>query len=229
MLLVDDQPVKVKLPVDFDFDWAVYDRFFSGGGSYNHERLSAAINAKIASGDFVDKDIEGERLRCIRTGLHVTAGERLFAFDELSGDMVAVDRISYNFIRPKVGSGFVFSTGKIPGLKGEDMFYIKRLVGVPGDTLEVKDTTLYRNGAPITGSEAFEANARKLGKYPGYVATGLLSPGSFVHVEPGNFFAMGDNSPNSADGRYWGFVPASEVLGRPLFTYYPVARWGFAR
>jgi signal peptidase I len=231
MLLVDDRPVKVTLPVDFDFDWAVYDRFFSDGSNYNREKLFAAIEAKIASGDYIDQDIEGQRLRCIRTGRQVKAGERLFAFDELSGDMVAVDRISYNFVRPKVGSGFVFSTGKIPGIADTygDMYYIKRLVGVPGDTLEVKGTTLYSNGAPIQGSQAFESNARKLGKYPGYVAIGLLKPGLTVHVEPGNFFAMGDNSPNSADGRYWGFVPASEVLGRPLFTYYPVARWGFAR
>jgi signal peptidase I len=231
MLLVGNQPVKVQLPVDFDFDWAVYERFFAGGGRYNHDTLAAAIRAKYSSGDYVDQDVDGERLRCIRTGLHVRAGERMFAFDELSGDMVAVDRISYNFVRPRVGSGFVFSTGKIPGIANlyGDMYYIKRLVGVPGDTLEVKGTTLYRDGAPIEGSEAFDANARRLGKYPGYVASGLLEPGSTVHVEPGTFFAMGDNSPNSADGRVWGFVPAKEVIGRPLFTYYPIARWGFAR
>ncbi|HEY5079190.1 MAG TPA: signal peptidase I [Opitutaceae bacterium] len=231
MLLVDDQPVKVQLPVDFDFDWAVYDGFFGNGANYSHAQLLAAIQAKISAGDYVDQVVDGERLRCIRTGRHVKAGERVFAFDELSGDMVAVDRISYNFVRPRVGSGFVFRTGQIPGIAETygDMFYIKRLVGVPGDTLEVKGTTLYRDGAPIEGSAAFDANARRLGKYPGYVASGLLTPGSTVHVEPGNYFAMGDNSPNSADGRVWGFVPEKEVMGRPLFTYYPVARWGFAR
>jgi signal peptidase I len=231
MLLVGDQPVRITLPVDFDFDWAVYDGFFGGGGNYNHERLAAAISAKFVSGDYVDQVVDGERIRCIRTGRQVRAGERIFAFDELSGDMVAVDRFSYNFVRPTVGSGFVFSTGKIPGIANTygDMYYIKRLVGVPGDTLEVKGTTLYRNGAPIQGAAAFDANSRMLGKYPGYVASGLLEPGSTVHVEPGTFFAMGDNSPNSADGRVWGFVPATEALGRPLFTYYPIARWSFAR
>jgi signal peptidase I len=230
MLLVDDQPVKVQLPADCDFDWAVFDGFF-GGGSYSHGRLLAAIQAKLSGGDYVDQVVDGERLRCIRTGIHVKAGERVFAFDELSGDMVAVDRVSYNFVRPRVGSGFVFSTGKIPGIAETygDMYYIKRLVGVPGDTLEVKGTTLYRDGAPIEGAAAFGANSQRLGRYPGYVASGLLSPGSTVHVEPGNFFAMGDNSPNSADGRVWGFVPEKEVMGRPLFTYYPIARWGFAR
>ena len=231
LLLVDDQPMRVQLPVDFDFDWAVYDGFLGNGGNYSHSRLLAAIQAKVSGGDYVDQVVDGERLRCIRTGRHVRAGERVFAFDELSGDMVAVDRLSYNFVRPRVGSGFVFSTGKIPGIAETygDMFYIKRLVGVPGDTLEVRGTTLYRDGAPIEGSAAFDANARRLGKYPGYVASGLLAPGSTVHVEPGNYFAMGDNSPNSADGRVWGFVPESEVMGRPLFTYYPIARWGFAR
>jgi signal peptidase I len=95
--------------------------------------------------------------------------------------------------------------------------------------MEVKGTTLYRNGAPIEGAAAFDANARRLGKYPGYVASGLLEPGATVHVEPGAYFAMGDNSPNSADGRVWGFVPDRAVMGRPLFTYYPIARWGVAR
>ena len=51
-----------------------------------------------------------------------------------------------------------------------------------------------------------------------------------MHLEQGNFFAMGDNSPNSADGRVWGFVPAMDVVGRPLFVYYPfTSHWGPAR
>jgi signal peptidase I len=140
--------------------------------------------------------------------------------------------LSYHFIRPKVGSGFVFRTGNIPFIarRAGDQYYIKRLVGVPGDVLSVRGTTLVRNGAPITGSSAFRANAEQRGNYPGYQALGLLSPGSSVKVEPEKFFAMGDNSSNSEDGRYWGFVPDKDAVGRPLFIYYPfTSRWGPAR
>jgi signal peptidase I len=230
-LLVGDEPVKVRLPVDFDFDWAVYSGFFGQNGAYSHRSLAAAIEARLQAGDFADVMVDGELLHCIRTGRHVRAGDRVFAFDVLAGDKVFVDRILYNFSRPTVGTGFVFSTDKIPGIAGTygDEYLIKRLVGVPGDTLEVRGTALYSNGAPITGSPEFEANAHRLGRYPGYEARGLLDAGSTVHVGPGTFFAMGDNSPNSFDGRYWGFVPAKEAIGPPMFIYYPLARWGIAR
>jgi signal peptidase I len=230
-LLVDDRPVTVRLPIDFDFDWAVYDGFFSDGGTYSRAKLAEALVSRIRSGQVVDRVVDGEEVRCVRTGRHVKAGERLLAFDELSGDMVAVDRVSYNFVRPKVGNAIVFSTGKIPEVAEAhgDEYFIKRLVGVPGDTLDVRGTTLYRNGAPIEGSRVFDANARRSGNYPGYMATGLLEAGSSVHVEPGKFFAMGDNSPDSDDSRTWGFVPNTEVLGRPLGIYYPLARLGLAR
>ena len=231
-LLVDDQPTRVKVPLDFDFDWVMAETFFLKGDSYNQRKLVAAIERKLQAGEFETRVVDGDRVRCIRTGVHVKRGERILSFDELTGDQLFVDRVSYHFVRPQVGSGFVFRTGHIPSLVEEygDQYFVKRLIGVPGDTLEVKGTGVFRNGAPITGADTFEANAHQRGKYPGYVAMGLLAPGSTVHVEPHNFFAMGDNSPNSQDGRYWGFVPGKDVVGRPLFVYFPfTSHWGPAR
>jgi signal peptidase I len=126
-------------------------------------------------------------------------------------------------------------------------YYIKRLVGVPGDRLEVRkppqlvadgaapeagrnDGQLYRNGRPIDGAAAFGRNSRKEGLYPGYTADGLLAFGRVLDVPARSYFAMGDNSPNSKDSRAWGFVPEKEVVGRPLFIYYPLTRrWGVAQ
>jgi signal peptidase I len=49
-------------------------------------------------------------------------------------------------------------------------------------------------------------------------------------VQPGSFFALGDNSANSLDSRYWGFVPDRNVVGRGLFVYWPFSsHWGFVR
>jgi signal peptidase I len=150
-------------------------------------------------------------------------------FDILTGDQLFVDRMSYHFVRPKVGQGFVFRTGQIPGI-GQDQYYIKRLVGVPGDTLEIKNYTLFRNGEPITGSSAFDKNARRADNYVGYRNERDLSAGQVMTVPADSFAALGDNSANSEDSRFWGYIPAREAIGRPLFIYYPfTSRWGPAR
>ena len=89
---------------------------------------------------------------------------------------------------------------------------------------------------PITGADAFEFNAKRQGKYRGYfnadprMGAKYLQAGEKLTVPPDGFFAMGDNSGNSQDGRYWGFVPLKDAIGRPLFIYYPFTkRWGPAR
>lgn len=230
-LFVGDTPVKVKVPLDFDFDWAIYDAFFRSGPDdfYRQRKLGDILQRAWQAGNFEVRVINGERVRCIKTGKRVNAGERMFSFDEMTGDQLFVDRVSYHFMPPKVGSGFVFRTGGIPYIanRAGDQYYIKRLVGVPGDTLQIEGTTLVRNGEPIEGSEAFKANAEQQGRYPGYQASGLLAPGETVSVGPNEFFALGDNSPNSEDGRVWGFVPEKDVIGRPLMIYYPFTRrWG---
>lgn len=229
-LLVGGKPVQVRVPLDFDFDWAVYDGFFSDGGRYNSRKFLEAIQQRIDRNEFEFHVINGERVRCIRTGRRVRAGERVFAFDELTGDQLFVDRMSYHFTQPEIGEGFVFRTRNIAGIAPPETYYIKRLVGAPGDILEVDGTTLVRNGRPVEGAAAFEANANRAGDYPGYEASGLLQQGLDVRVPRNNYFALGDNSPNSSDGRVWGFVPEKDVVGKPLFVYYPFSRrWGPAQ
>jgi signal peptidase I len=229
-LLVGSEAVRVRVPMDFDFDWAVYDGFFSDGDHYSSRKLASEIQRRLETGQVEVRVIDGERVRCVRTGRRVREGERVFAFDELTGDQLFVDRVSYHFTQPEVGSGFVFRTENIEGIPPPETYYIKRLVGQPGDTLEVRGSTLFRNGSPITGAAAFQANAERQGNYPGYQASGLLQPGLDVRVPADNYFALGDNSPNSSDGRVWGFVPAKDVVGKPLFVYYPfTSRWGPAK
>ena len=177
----------------------------------------------------VDDRTDGyNRVVMIPLGRTVQAGQPILRFDLMTGDQLFVDRFSYHFFRPKVGDGFVFRTGNIPRIN-QDEYYIKRLVGVPGDTLEVRQPVLYRNGRPITGAQAFGFNANRVAPYTGYTF-GLdpagrrqsSSSGKTLLVPPRSFFAMGDNSSNSSDGRVWGFVPAADVIGRPLFVLFPV-------
>jgi signal peptidase I len=217
-LLVGTTPVTVTVPVDFRFDRVVEEAFFD----------NKATLAELYRENQRGFPLDGRPVR-VRTGRTVAAGQRILSFAILTGDQLFVDRLTYHFFPPEVGQGFVFRTGNIPGI-GSDNFYIKRLVGVPGDTLEVREPVLCRNGKPIEGAAAFDRNARREGLYRGYVAAGSLADGHAVTVPEGEFLALGDNSRDSFDGRMWGFVPEADVVGRPLFIYYPFTRrWGPAR
>lgn len=228
-LLVGQRMATVRVPMDFDMDWVLRDAYFPGDKRNLAEIATAERDAGRLVQATVNTNAGPQRIELLRTGKTVRAGERILSFDILTGDQLFVDRVSYHFVRPRVGDGFVFRTGNIPDLArmGGDQYYIKRLVGVPGDELRIERPVLYRNGAPITGSPAFGKNAKEQDRYVGYRAEGSFRGGVTVKVGPDQYMAMGDNSANSLDGRYWGTVPAKDVVGRPLFIYYPFTkRWG---
>jgi len=209
------EPVRLQVPEDFDFDWACRDAF----GYTADQMAEKALRSR--QGDY--------NYRLVELDLSVVKGKPFLSFDIMTGDCLFVDRLSYHFVPPKVGDGFVFRTGNISGI-GSDQYYIKRLVGTPGDKIEIRDPVLYRNGQPITGADAFIKNGMREGRYSGYRNIGSLSSGSEVLVPGDGFLALGDNSSNSKDGRYWGFVPRKDVVGRPIFVYYPFTNhWGAAR
>jgi signal peptidase I len=131
---------------------------------------------------------------------------------------------------PKVGDVIVF---EFP--EDATKYLVKRCVGVPGDTLEMRDGTLIRNGAPIVeryvvhtepdmdpAPEDFRwqrdylvrTAAAASGYHPSRNNWGPLV------VPKGNYFALGDNRDNSLDSRYWGFVADSLLKGRPMVVYY---------
>ncbi|MDQ8179030.1 signal peptidase I [Pelagicoccus sp. SDUM812005] len=243
VLYVGDQSVSFKYPSDFNIDRQVlmplqeegeespYDRLLARGG------LSQRAFAKTVN-EVVYDPRSGRNMNVtvylLPTGRQVEKGESLLSFDLMTGDQLFVDRMSYHFVSPKVGDGFVFKTDSIPTV-AEDKFYIKRLVGTPGDTVKIDGTTLYVNGKPATGSVAFEKNSKLEDNYGGY--TDMKGKGPLAvdlsteqTVPEGHFFAIGDNSHNSSDGRVWGYVPPEAVVGRPVMIYYPFTkRFGLAK
>lgn len=229
-IYVGGKPAMVRVPMDFDFEWAVRDCFFPNA-TPSHEPGGVDL-AKVLARQADAPALDGGRIRLLRTGKTVREGERVMAFDILTGDQLFVDRMSYHFVPPAVGSGFVFRTGNIEGIARVygDQYYIKRLAGVPGETLEIRGFGLFTNGKPTEGSPVFAANAKQDGNYVGYRYEGLLSAGRKVKLGKDEYFALGDNSANSADGRYWGTVPARDVVGRPVLVYYPfTSHWGLAK
>ena len=152
-----------------------------------------------------------------------------------TGDQVFVDKFSYNFVKPGRGDVFVFRTDGVPMISADPEtgapFYIKRLTGLPGDELRIDPPRLFVNGAPPSGLGFSRVMSAKDG-YRGYAATGtnLADPQQTFRVPEKHYFAMGDNSYNSFDSRYWGPVPEENLVGRGLLVYWPFTRhWGLIR
>jgi len=87
--------------------------------------------------------------------------------------------------------------------------YIKRVVGLPGEEVNVENGKLYINGMQI--DEPYLDSE--------YISSDSM-PGS-VHVKEHHYFVMGDNRRNSSDSRYWGLVPEKYIYGKAIFRYYP--------
>jgi signal peptidase I len=214
-IYVDQTPIKITVPGDFDLEKVLRDAYYGGADQF-------PVPADFPMGGRV----------LLGTGKKVSAGDRVLSFDIITGDQLFVDRVSYHFSKPEVGDGFVFRTDNIPRLHQmmsgpNEQYYIKRLVGTPGDTLEIKEPVLYRNGKPIEGAPAFASNAETEGDFPGYRSLVLLDEGKKFEVPPHEYMAIGDNSASSLDGRYWGTIPEKDVIGKPMFIYYPFNdHWG---
>ena len=219
LLWVGEQQVRIRVPFEFtDMEALLRKKFFPKFESfdavlrYNTEAISYTYRTGY----------------CLNTNAFAKQGETCLHFDILCGDMVFVDRLSYHFRRPRVGEAIVFRTKNIPNLHS-DLYYIKRLAGVPGDHLSIQGTTLLNHFVPVKSSSAFRNNNKRVGIYPGYRAQGLLGTGKVHIVSDKHFFALGDNSPFSYDSRYWGEVPEKEVIGKAAFVLHPFSwRWGCA-
>jgi len=167
----------------------------------------------------------------VSPGIRYRAGEVIARGAVDTGDQVFVDKFSYNFVKPHRGDVFVFRTKDIPDIGDQTQFYIKRLAGLPSDTLRIEPPKLYTNG-----KEAQEFGFKRVMNakdgYRGYSPgnRSLSDPNKTFQVPAHTYFAMGDNSYNSFDSRYWGPVPERNLVGRGLFVYWPfVPHWGLIR
>ncbi len=156
-----------------------------------------------------------------------------------TGDHVFVDKMSYHFRKPRRADVFVFNTLNVPTQEnrrnpsGPSQFYIKRLAGLPGDTLRIDPPTLFIDGAPAE-APAFQRVMSMKDGYQGY-SNGpqgsrfdLLGYPDIPYTIPAkNYFALGDNSYHSSDSRDWGPVPQDNLMGRGVFVYWPFgSHWG---
>jgi signal peptidase I len=142
-------------------------------------------------------------------------------------DHVFVDRFCYKFSAPRRGDLVVFSTRGIHGIEGVgESLFVKRLTGLPGEQIEIRDGRVYANGKVLEEKDGIPPIT--------YLAPRAMvssrSGGSASYAVPADsFFFLGDNAANSFDSRYWGAVPRENIYGRVARIYYPWSRMGVPR
>jgi signal peptidase I len=128
-------------------------------------------------------------------------------------DRLIIEKVSYHFHQPERGDIIVFwppetLKQKDPTLKDA---FIKRVIGLPGDEVEVRGSKVYING------EALDEN---------YIEAPPNYSLSARQVPQDSYLVLGDNRNNSFDSRYWGFVPKDHIIGRAVVRFWPLDRVG---
>lgn len=131
---------------------------------------------------------------CMEPGLH-------------TGERVLASKYSYAMSTPHRGDVVIFKYPCDPSKN-----YVKRVIGLPGDVVEIRGGDLFVNGEP--SREPYKLNE----------AHGDYGPET---VKTGNLFVLGDNRDQSNDSRFWGELPMANVQAKAVFLYWPPSRWGF--
>lgn len=122
-----------------------------------------------------------------------------------SGEFVIVNKLSYFFGEPEIGDVIVFHFPRDP-----DQEYIKRVIGLPGDRVEVKNGEVFVNNSVLIED---------------YIAASPVY-NNVWEVPADALFVLGDNRNNSSDSHNWGTVPLDYVIGKATFIYWPPTEWG---
>lgn len=145
----------------------------------------------------------------VAQGVYVSSGSMLPTLEV--NDRLMVDKLSYHLSTPERGDIVVFSPTeelKRPNLKDT---FIKRVIGLPGEKVEIKEGRVY------VGDRLLQEK---------YIDEKLVYQWGPVTVPSNSYLVMGDNRDNSYDSRYWGFVPRDNILGKAVVRYWSPERLG---
>jgi signal peptidase I len=143
-------------------------------------------------------------LHCARPGSGCLAG---------FSDRVLANRFIYHFEQPKRGDIIVFNTPPLAAVRcGAGGTFVKRLIGLPGETWEERDGRVLINGRVLNDSKWVKPDRRDARTLPRQV------------IPAGHYFMMGDNRNSSCDSREWGTVPRKNLIGKVFTTYWPPSR-----
>ncbi len=132
-------------------------------------------------------------------------------------EYVLTNIIVLRFKQPRYGDVVIFRAP--PDLEKD---YIKRVIGVPGDTISLNDGRVYLNGKLLNQDKYLNSSVP--------TRAGLfLQDGKTITVPENSYFVMGDNRAESSDSRDWGFVPVKSIIGEAFFVYWPLNKIGIIK
>ncbi len=165
----------------------------------------------------------------IKAGDEVVTGQVIASGSRITGDHLFVNRVRWNFMRPQRGEVMVFRTDDIPALADKKTHYIKRMCGLPGESVGINPPNLIVNGHPVLDQLMVRKIADREG-YAGYTlavgagAEHIRSTNDVITLKGDQYLAFGDNTQNSFDSRYWGPVPEANLVGPAFIVYWPLSR-----
>ena len=125
-------------------------------------------------------------------------------------DRIIVNKFIYRFRDPKRFEILVFKYPyPKPGEPRKD--FIKRVIGLPGETIYIRDGVVYINGEKVFGEHPMKKDVSDYGP---------------LEIPDDGYFVMGDNRPNSADSRVWGYLPRKFIIGPAIIRIWPLTRFG---
>lgn len=127
-------------------------------------------------------------------------------------DRLLVAKVPFWWRGPERGEILVFKAPQNADKDGIQRDYIKRLIGLPGETLEVRAGKVFINGTKLDEPYTAEDSNSDFGP---------------IVIPPGHYFMMGDNRNRSADGRYWGPLDRNRIVGKAWFRFWPLDKIGF--
>jgi signal peptidase I len=129
------------------------------------------------------------------------------------GEYLLTDKLSYRLGEPGRGDVIVFQAPQ-----NQEYDYIKRIIGLPGDRVKIKNSQVYINGELLDESYLPEDFTTSGGSF--------LSEDEEVVIPEGEYLVLGDNRSHSSDSREWGDVPIENIIGKALFRYWPLNKLG---
>jgi len=140
-----------------------------------------------------------------------------------AGDLLLCDKLIYSKENPQRGDVVVFEHPDHPGVD-----YIKRLIGLPGDSLEIREKQIFINRVPLPELYVKHIDSQIL--LPDVSRRDYFGP---IVLPDGQYFVMGDNRDNSLDSRFWGTVDRKLILGKPILIYWSwdpsIPNWKFIK
>lgn len=124
-------------------------------------------------------------------------------------DRIVVNKVSFHFRQPRRQEIIVFRQVAPEGTPKRDL--IKRLMGLPGETFEMKDGIVHINNEPIAESHPMNRDYMDFGP---------------IKIPEDSYFVLGDNRSASADSRFWGFLPKENVIGPAFIRIWPLSKFG---